>query len=73
MVKIKKKGEDKMQSLIDQLKHWNKIKPNDIFAIDGDFALTYGETLDSARRLSGGLYNLGLRKKSRVAAILFNN
>lgn len=61
-----------MKSLLDQLKHWCKFKPDATLAIDGDVTLTYGDALNRALRFAGGMRRLGLERRDRVAPILFN-
>ena len=62
-----------MKNLLDQVKHWAKISPDKIMVIDGDVTMTYAEVFDRARRFAGGLIKLGIKKTSRVAAIMYNN
>ncbi len=61
-----------MRNLLDQIRHWAKMVPEKVLVIDGDTTLTYAETLDRALRFAGGLNKLGVEKKSRVAAIMYN-
>ncbi len=61
-----------MQTLLGQLKHWNKLTPSKPFVYDGELTLTYAEAYNRALRFAGGLRKLGLEKGVRVAPIMFN-
>lgn len=62
-----------MRNLLDQLKHWHKMKPRDVFVIDGEVRLTYDDVLQRALSFAGGLKRLGVEKGARVASIIYNS
>lgn len=61
-----------MRNLLDQLKHWHKMKPEEVFVIDGEKRLTYDDVLKRALRFAGGLNRLGVEKGARVCSIMYN-
>lgn len=62
-----------MRNLLDQLKHWHKMKPQDVFVVDGEMRLTYDDVLQRALRFAGGLNRFGVAKGARIASINFNS
>ena len=61
-----------MQSLLGQLRHWNKLTPNNPFLYDGDVVLTFAQAYTRALRFAAGLKALGVKPGTRVAPIMFN-
>ena len=62
-----------MQNLLDQVRHGAVMHPDKVMIYEGDEAFTYEEVLRRARRLSGGLRRIGIRKGMRIGAIMFNH
>lgn len=70
---ISKRRGYNMENLLETLKYWVKLNPNKELVVDGEVRHTYAEVYERAKRLAGGLRDLGVKRGARVANMMYNS